>query len=226
MKKILISAFMFFFLVTNSFSDGFTFYENGDYENALGEFLKIEHKSEYDYYNIGNCYYRLNDNVNAVANYMKALTINPGLKDAQHNLMLLLGDEFKLLEWYFVPFNKFFLINMTLFLILFYCGAITIKTFFNKKNSTAVIIIMVLSILSLAYTLTVWIYTHKTDYAVVKEQGEIYSSPSYSGVVIGNFNPPVIVEIIEEGANFSNIIDNSGVSGWVENKNLIKIKEL
>lgn len=50
--------------------------------------LKNEGYSSYIYYNLGNCYYRLNELGPAVLNYEKALLLDPSNKDVKDNLAL------------------------------------------------------------------------------------------------------------------------------------------
>lgn len=64
-------------------------YGKGDFETALGfyeETLKANGESAALYYNIGNCYYKLNKVAPSILNYEKALLLEPGNGDIRFNL--------------------------------------------------------------------------------------------------------------------------------------------
>ena len=64
-------------------------YMNDDFENALELYLQSAEEdgnSSNLYYNIGNCYYRLDMPGKAIVNYERALKLDPSNKDAATNL--------------------------------------------------------------------------------------------------------------------------------------------
>ena len=64
-------------------------YMDDDFENALELYLQAAQEdgnSSNLYYNIGNCYYRLNMPGKAILNYERALKLDPSNKDAATNL--------------------------------------------------------------------------------------------------------------------------------------------
>ncbi len=88
---ILLSLFHFFLAahaVTKAEAD--SAYVEGDYHKAvqLYEALLKEGVSTDLYYNLGNCYYRLDDITRAVLNYERALKLSPGDADVRFNLQM------------------------------------------------------------------------------------------------------------------------------------------
>src|SRR5690606_40201598 len=71
------------------FEKGNSLYNQGEYQAAIEEYLKIsengEHSSEL-YYNLGNAYYKLNQIAPSIYYYEKALLLNPDDQDILNNL--------------------------------------------------------------------------------------------------------------------------------------------
>ncbi len=64
-------------------------YNNGAYEGAIENYEQILSNGEHSaalYYNLGNCYYKLNQIAPSIYNYEKALLLDPGDKEIQNNL--------------------------------------------------------------------------------------------------------------------------------------------
>ena len=95
MKKIL---FLLLFLSgstfvaqtnTNLFDKANTAYKKTNYEEAIKLYKQIEAQdvvSSTLFYNLGNCYYKINNVANTIYYYEKALLLNPLNKDAAINL--------------------------------------------------------------------------------------------------------------------------------------------
>ncbi|MCH8327274.1 MAG: SH3 domain-containing protein [Candidatus Marinimicrobia bacterium] len=74
-----------------SYTSGMEAYGRGQWELAIQEFegiLKTGTQSQAIYYNLGNAYFRSTDIAGAVWAYESALRLDPGDKDARHNLSL------------------------------------------------------------------------------------------------------------------------------------------
>ena len=95
MKKIL---FLLLFIsslangqsVEELFSKANTFYKQGNLEMAIENYLEIDKQEEVSselYYNLGNCYYKLNNVAETIYYYEKALKLNPLNEDARNNLV-------------------------------------------------------------------------------------------------------------------------------------------
>ena len=67
-------------------------YKANDFENARAAYekiLELNYKPTAEvYFNLGNCYYKLNNTGHAILNYERALKLNPNDEDIQHNLKL------------------------------------------------------------------------------------------------------------------------------------------
>lgn len=75
-------------------ADADALYEKGNYEEAAAAYeslLKLEGLAAEVYYNLGNCYYKLDKIPFAVLNYERALLLDPGDGDIRANLALARG---------------------------------------------------------------------------------------------------------------------------------------
>ncbi|TAE59994.1 MAG: tetratricopeptide repeat protein [Bacteroidetes bacterium] len=72
-------------------SQGDAAYEAGNFEEALAQYEAVLAQGQESaglYYNLGNTFYRLNRLGPSILNYERALKLDPGMKDARQNLIL------------------------------------------------------------------------------------------------------------------------------------------
>ena len=95
MKKLFFNIVLLFSLVINAqtsdelFSKANNLYQNGKYSEAIKLYTSIEKqglKSDDLFFNLGNCYYKLNKVAPSIYYYEKALKTNPIHEDASFNL--------------------------------------------------------------------------------------------------------------------------------------------
>ncbi len=89
--------FFFFFLLSyqftfaqGAFERGNKLYKEGKYQDAIEVYQSILNAKKHSadlYFNIGNCYYKLNKIAPAIYNFEKALFLNPTDTDIQNNLL-------------------------------------------------------------------------------------------------------------------------------------------
>ena len=94
MKKIilLLSLLSFSFGFSQNkvlFNEATEFYNNGEYSAAIENYEQIIENGEHSaslYFNLGNCYYKLNSIGPSIYYYEKALLLSPNNKEIQNNL--------------------------------------------------------------------------------------------------------------------------------------------
>ena len=77
------------FFAQSGFEAGNDLYKKGQYEQAIDAYstvLNAKKQSAELYFNIGNCYYKLNKVAPAIYNYEKALVLDPNNPDVLNNL--------------------------------------------------------------------------------------------------------------------------------------------
>ena len=87
--------FLFFSLIilnqnlTTLFDEGNSFYNNGNYEQAIEKYssiIKSGFESSELYYNLGNSYYKINDIANSIFYFEKSLLLDPNNLESKNNL--------------------------------------------------------------------------------------------------------------------------------------------
>ena len=94
MKNTFLFVFLFssFAVFTQNeplFESATDSYNNGAYEKAIENYMEILDNGEHSaalYYNLGNCYYKLNQIAPSIYYYEKALLLDPGDKEIKNNL--------------------------------------------------------------------------------------------------------------------------------------------
>jgi len=94
MKNLIVLLLMLFSFTAGAQNDALfnratTFYNEGEYEKASENYFKIIENGEHSaavYYNIGNCYYKLNQIAPSIYYYEKALLLKPNDREIKNNL--------------------------------------------------------------------------------------------------------------------------------------------
>lgn len=217
--------------IENYFKQGNELYTQGNFEKALSNYLKIansEIESFELFYNIGNCYYRLNQIGNAIRFYEKAKNINPEDENLLYNLKLansLTIDKIELPE----PdaFTK--LVNSSLqfftvaqlsyiFIGLIWCFAGFLVLFIFKKNRLFLYISF--AFLGFAVLEGVFLnYKYSLDTipygVVVGYEANAYSSPNKDSQIVFSIHEGTKAQILRETGDFMEIRLIDGKTGWV-----------
>lgn len=217
-----------------------TLYTNGDYQSALDIFLQFEKTNNPDIlYNIGNCYFKLNDIGNAVLYYSRTLKFNPNHLLAKSNLdkaLELTIDKveqenisgtakfvFKL--FYFLPINT---IAITILLFFVLIVAIALFTIFSKNLQRAIptffifcLSVMIFLFAALAYFRYNSVKSEENA-VLIERQTIAYSGPSEEFVQVFSIHQGHIFKILKHENQWVQIKLKNGLTGWVK-QSLIKI---
>lgn len=92
-KVILFAALLLCFTAVSQneelFEKATASYNEGEYDKAITNYLEILESGEHSaslYYNLGNCYYKLNQIAPSIYYYEKALLLDPGDREIKNNL--------------------------------------------------------------------------------------------------------------------------------------------
>ena len=231
--------------VNESFEKANQLYNSGDYEKAASEYESILLANQHSaglYYNLANCYYRLNDIASSIFYYEKALLLDPDNKEITTNL----GFAQKMTIDYIqeVPENglsKLFaqIINSlsvdgwaircvglsSLFVLLFLCYFLSFSE--SKKRiffvSSSIVLALLISSLFLLFKKESLEGSTRPAIIFTKEI-EAKLEPSLRSETSFTLHEGTKVFVIEDyGLDWAKIRLQNGETGWIESS---KLKEL
>ena len=228
----------------DSFEKGNLLYNNAQYVESLenyNEIIDSGYQSAELFYNMGNCYYKINDVANAILFYERSILINPGDEDVGNNLQMvrnsLIDDIDQVPESFFISklnsvsalysyntWGVFCIVLSFVFLMVF------IVYYFSKspiiKRSAflgLIFLFLIISIvLRLGFNSLEKNYIEK--YAIIFAQKiEIKEQPNLRSDNILQLHKGSKVKVIDEfNEEWSKIKLANGQEGWIRN-NEIKI---
>ena len=218
-----------------------TAYSNGEFDKAAEIYeslLKANGESAEIYYNVGNCYYRLNKTAPAILNYERALLLNPGDRDIRTNLEIARlkaidriepVDDFFLTEWShsiqnLFSSNSWSYIGITCFIILIGC---LVSFFFSRKILLKKcgfyvgigMIVLCLSCNVFAYSQKKKL-TNRNTAIVFIPTVTIKSTPDNSGTDLFLLHEGTKVTIKSKLGSWNEIETADGNIGWIKTEDL------
>ncbi|MCF8321639.1 MAG: tetratricopeptide repeat protein [Flavobacterium sp.] len=243
MKKILFLLLTFqFFFAQSGFEKGNSLYQKGNYEQAISAYETVlasnQHSSDL-YFNLGNCYYKLNKVAPAIYNYEKALLLNPDDTEIVNNLKFaqkLQIDEIKIIpkvgfsEW-IKDFTSVFHYNTwgwisvglaTLFLLLFIGYYFSQFTLYKRVFFIGMLLIILLLLVSITAAIAAKnAYSCEKPAIVFAANTEVKSEPQPSSSTAFMLHEGTKVFVLESMSNWKKIQLTDGTEGWID-KNAIK----
>lgn len=226
------------------FSEANTFYKVEDYNRALGVYLALEEKglvSSDLYFNLGNCYYKLNKVAPAIYYYEKALKANPVNEDAQHNLTFAKRMTLDVIEdlpktflqrfsenviqklsfdiWALIAVSASFLTSI-LFLLYYFSGSSKMKLLYFNTTIFAVFVMLV----SVFFAFDNYDTVKKNRTAIIfATKAEIKNAPTVNSEKVFELHEGTKVVILDELDNWKKIKIADGKIGWIYMDNLKEI---
>jgi tetratricopeptide (TPR) repeat protein len=219
-------------------------YKNANYQEAIQGYesiLKAKKHSPELYFNLGNCYYKLNQIGPAIYHYEKALQRNPSHKDAQINLIIANQkkvDAFKEkpqvgLNAFFRKFTSIFhydtwaiwsIVN-TMLLSLCFAGYLFFRESLKKRLFFSGFIVFTILMLSAVFAgfFERNAINSQTLAIVYNDEIIVKNEPLNQANEAFKLHEGTKVEIIEEDENWSKIYINDELEGWTLSKNLRKL---
>lgn len=249
MKNILLYLFLLLsqlFFAQSSFEKGNALYQKGQYEQAVQEYenvIKTEKKQSAElYFNLGNCYYKLNKVAPAIYNYEKALVLQPNDIETLNNIKFakkLTIDEIK--EVPKVGFAKlirnftgiyhyntwaWISISISVLFLLFFIGY-----YFSQRTRVKRVFFigMFLILLALLVSLTSGFlekshYDNERPAIVFAEIAEVRSEPQKAGPTILTLHEGAKVYVKQSLKNWKKIELTDGTEGWIESSAVKEVK--
>ena len=241
MKKILflllfVSQFVFSQSADELFKKGNEQYKLEQYEEAIKTYTEIEGLSVTSselYYNLGNCYYKLNKVAPSIYNYEKALLIDPLNEDARNNLVFarrltidnieeLPKSVFQKIDESLVKklsYNQwaitsviFSILGCSLFLLFYFSYTPSKKRFFFVTS----VLSFLLLILSTTFTIKEHSYIKTNVEAIIfVEETEIKNAPTFNSENVFTLHEGTKVKVLDTVDNWKKIKIADGKIGWI-----------
>ena len=247
MKKIvfiilLISQIIF---AQSGFEKGNALYQSGNYESAITAYESVissKKQSPELYFNLGNCYYKLNKVAPAIYNYEKALVLDPNNKEVLNNLKFahkLQIDEIKEVpkvgfakllrdftanfhydSWAWISVGLAFLFLM--FFLGYYFSQYTLYKRIFFIGMFVLVFLILISVLSAIFEKNH--YQNERPAIVFAEVVPVKNEPKTSGSDVLILHEGTKVFVLETLDNWKKIQLTDGTEGWIENTAIKEVK--
>ena len=217
------------------FQTGIKYYQEGNYDDAIKMFSKIEKsgiESAALYYNLGNAYFKSGDLGRAVLYYHRAKRLGPGDADIINNLKF--ASQFSEVQMVGVQLNpieaflketvgsyqlsalgwlsSLFFISLVVLLIMKF----GLQFCFTGIDA---VIISVLCLTIFAAGLTSFKY--RVDYldrraVILAPDAPVYSGPSSNTELELRGAPGLVVELLQESGDYYNVLLENKRRGWIK----------
>ena len=251
MKRILNILIVFLCFLGHAqndalFNDATKAYNEGKYDKAIEDYHKILKNGQHSaalYYNLGNCYYKLNQIAPSIYNYEKALLLSPNDPDIKNNLahaqnMTLDAidtlPESAMARIYkstagFLTFDQWAYSAIVL-IFLFVLTYIAFRYFqFAREKRVAFILSMLF--LLLAVLSVVLAYIRYNDFnteqpgIVFPKEITVNSEPNNRSQEAFKLHEGAKVNVLEKLGNWNKIALADGKTGWVLSDDIKLIKD-
>jgi tetratricopeptide (TPR) repeat protein len=247
MKKILYFLLLTsqFFFAQGGFEKGNALYQKGKYEEAITAYQSVldsKKESAELYFNIANCYYKLNNVAPAIYNYEKAILLDPTDREIQNNLAFaqkMTIDEIKvvpkvgfakLLRDFTGTFhyNTWGLITVVLsgLFLLFFIGYYFSQLTFSKRvffiGMFILVFLVLLSFLAAVFEKSQ--FENERPAIVFAEITQVKSEPKASSSDVFTLHEGAKVLLHESIENWVKIELTDGSEGWIEKSAVKSVK--
>jgi tetratricopeptide (TPR) repeat protein len=217
-------------------------YEEGKYADALNQYLEIEKAGSHwkVFYNMGNCYYKLNQPVRAKIYYLKARRLEPFEPSIQKNVEIvnkLLIDKVPSPKPDFISrmlmriesIVSLNILSITLLLLVVIFNGFVFMLVKKGKNRFilyGVSFSLILAVLFAGYHFhRINKYNRRNIAVIIKKDAQLRSGPGENNTVLFKVNPGLEVKIIDRGVNkkWLQVSASSEIAGWLEAESLEQI---
>ena len=233
------------FFAQSNFEKGNALYQKGNYEEAITAYESIlsgKKESAELYFNLANCYNKLNKVAPAIYNYEKALVLNPNDTEILNNLLFahkMTIDEIKVVPkvgfakllrdftgifhydtwaWITVSFSGLFL----LFFIGYYFSQLTLSKRIFFIGMFVLVFLILLSTLAALFEKSH--DTNERPAIVFSEIAQVKSEPKSSSSDVFVLHEGAKVYLHESIENWVKIELTDGSEGWIESNNVKSVK--
>lgn len=248
MKKLVFIFLLAFeaLFAQSGFERGNAAYQKGNYQEAITEYESViqgKKQSAELYFNLGNCYYKLNKVAPAIYNYEKALVLNPCDAEIQNNLKFahkMTIDEIKdvpkvgfakMLRDFTGNFTydgwAWITVSFAILFLLFFLGYYFSQTTFLKRvffvGMFGIVFLILISVLA-AFS-EKGHYESERPAIVFAEIASVKSEPKTSAPDVFVLHEGTKVFVEEKLDDWKKIQLTDGTEGWIENSAIREVKD-
>lgn len=245
MKKIVILLlFVSFNLFGNSFDEANKLYTAKQFDKALQIYLNLAEQNQPSanlYYNIANCYFRLNQLGNAILYYEKAYKLNPDDESIQKNLKIANAktidkitpiSKLFIYQWIddIIQLNSPSVFAVWSIVLIWLCIGFAILFFITKKSNTRKMSFYLSIAFFVVFFVSIWLgylseqFHEKSNNGVVLSKSVyIKSSPDANSTDLFILHEGTKFELQDNVSDWFKIRLANGATGWIEEKNFGKI---
>jgi tetratricopeptide (TPR) repeat protein len=250
MKKLLVFIVFFVGVLVQAqspevlFLKGNKWYQEGEYSRAIEVYKEIESKNIESadlYFNLGNCYYKMNKVAPSIYYFEKALKVDPTHKDAAFNLAFAKRMSIDAIEelpktflqklsesviqklpfdsWAIIAVIASFLVAL-LFLMYYFSGSSKKKLFYFNMALFSFVILVV----TVVFAYSSYDIAQKNRPAIIfAEKTEVKNAPSMKSEDAFELHEGTKVQILDELDGWKKIKITDGKIGWIYEKDLREI---
>ena len=209
-------------------------YQQGKYEQAKADYIQMVDGSEYSaelFYNLGNAWFKLNDQGRAIINYQRALILNPGFAEAKANLQTVLkivgNEDPKTIRDFLGLYADFFPIAasaafwITFFLLFGWMQKGASRAAFFAFGS---IIAAIVAVSSLA--VSIWIGWGPKDpnrALVIEPAADLKYGPALTARPVESLQIGEPVQLISARGDWTFCRANTGNLGWILSRKVERV---
>jgi tetratricopeptide (TPR) repeat protein len=233
------------FFAQTGFENGNTLYKQGNYQEAIDAYETIfrsQKQSPELYFNIANCFYKLNKVAPSIYNYEKAILLNPEFEAAKNNLEIakkLQIDDIKIIPK--VGIGKM-LQNLTstfhydtwawisvsiglLFLLFFLGYYFSEASLIKRLLFSGMIVNLALILIGILCAISEKSHSENDEPAIIfAEVTQLLTLPKPSSKEIMKLHEGTKVFVLSNEKEYKKVQLTDGVLGWIESKSIKEIK--
>ena len=215
-------------------------YEQGQFAEALELYRKIEPSlSDWKlYYNMGNCYFKLNRFLDAKIYYLKARKLRPLQPSVKKNILIvnrlfkdkIAEERIDFLDRMVLKIESLVSLNfisilLIIFVVLFnFSLFVVIRRGKIKWALYGIFFFLILSLfMSMAHIYRVQKHNQQNIAVVISDDARLRSGPGADNTVLFNVNPGLEVKVIDSSGDWFQVSASADIAGWIEKGRLTRI---
>jgi tetratricopeptide (TPR) repeat protein len=233
------------FFAQTGFENGNTLYKQGNYQEAIYAYetvFRSQKQSPELYFNIANCFYKLNKVAPSIYNYEKALVLNPNFEAAKNNLEItkkLQIDDIKIIPnvgigkmlqnltstfhydtWAWISVSLGFL-----FLLFFIGYYFSEASLIKRLLFSGMIVTLALVLICILCSTSEKSHTENEKPAIIfAEVTQLLTLPKPSSKEIMKLHEGTKVFVLSNEKEYKKVQLTDGVMGWIESKSIREVR--